>query len=146
MYLTLKISLFLHILSAMLIAVSAFGFPVVESSLRKENSFSLHKLSLNFSRLARVGGILAIITGIYNWISIGGAPGWLIVKLILFLWFVISGIFVGVKYISKRESILESKAIPSEELLKINKAIETYAYVNLAVFIVIVFLAVFKPF
>ena len=89
---------------------------------------------------------LDIITGIYNWISIGGAPRWLIVKLILFLWFVISGIFVGVIYISKRESILEAKAIPSEELLKINKAIETYAYVNLGVFIVIVFLAVFKPF
>ncbi|MFN3134911.1 MAG: hypothetical protein ACK44H_04990 [Candidatus Kryptonium sp.] len=141
-----KISLFFHILSGMLIAVSAFGFPIVESAMRKESSFSLHKLSLNFSNLARLGGILAIITGIYNWISIGGAPGWLIVKLILFLWFVVSGVFVGVKYVSKRESIIESKGTSSEELSTINKAIATYSYINLAVFIVVVFLAVFKPF
>ena len=146
MYLLQKISFFLHILSGMLIAVSAFGFPIVESALRKGNNLGLHRLSLKFSELARNGGVLAIITGIYNWISIGGVPKWLIVKLILFLWFVVSGIFVGIKYVSKRENILETGKTSSEELSSINKVIKVYSYINLVVFVVIVFLAVFKPF
>jgi hypothetical protein len=87
---------FFHLLSAMLISVAVFGLPIVESAIKQsqiEIALSLHRLSINFSRLARIGGILALLTGIYNWVHIGGFPGWLLVKLILFVWFVISGIF-----------------------------------------------------
>jgi len=130
----------------MLIAVSAFGFPMVELLLRRKPSNDLHTLSLSFSKFARLGGIIALITGIYNWVDIGGAPGWLIVKIVLFLWFVFSGIFVGSRYISKRGEILSAQSSREEELSRVNKAIVNYSYINLLVFILIVFLAVFKPF
>lgn len=141
-----EISLFLHILSAMLISTSAFGFIVLESLMEKNPSDILHILSLNFSKLARLGGVVALITGIYNWIDMGNMPGWLIVKIILFLWFVISGAIVGARYFSARGKILSDGPTTSEELLKINKTIKNYSYVNLVIFVLIVFLAVFKPF
>lgn len=139
-----KISYFIHIISAILIGVSALGFPIVESVFRNENSLILHKLSLKFSGFARNGGILSLITGIYNWILIGEVRWWLIVKVVLFLWFMVSGIFVGVKYISKREELLLANQI--SEVEKVSKGIAYYSYINLVVFVVIVFLAVFKPF
>lgn len=141
-----KISFFLHILSAMLIAVSVFGFSMIESAFGREMTLSLHKLSLKFSNLARNGGLLALITGIYNWFAIGNIQGWLIVKVILFIWFVISGVFVGVKYISKREKLLSEGQTPADEMVKVNKIIKVYSRLNLIIFILIVFLAVFRPF
>lgn len=141
-----KISYFIHIISAILIGVSAFGFPIVESFFRSENSLILHKLSIKFSDFARNGGILSLITGIYNWILIGDVRWWLIAKIVLFLWFVVSGIFVGVKYIAKREELLLANQVSVEEVAKVSKAIAYYSYINLVVFLVIVFLAVFKPF
>jgi uncharacterized membrane protein len=140
---------FFHLLSAMLISVAVFGLPIVESAIKqsqREIALSLHKLSINFSRLASIGGVLALLTGIYNWVYIGGFPGWLLVKLILFVWFVISGIFVGVKYVSKRGEILSSGDPAEGKLGKLNDAIRVYAYINLFVFLLIVFLAVFRIF
>ncbi len=140
---------FFHLLSAMLISVAVFGLPIVESAIKqsqRESALSLHRLSINFSRLASIGGVLALLTGIYNWAHIGGFPGWLLVKLILFVWFVISGIFVGVKYVSKRGEILSSGDPDEGELGKLNGAIRGYAYINLFVFLLIVFLAVFRIF
>ncbi len=141
-----EISFFLHILSAMLISSSVFGFILVESLMGKSPSDTLHTLSLNFSKLAQLGGVVSIITGIYNWVEIGGLPGWLIVKIILFLWFVFSGIVVGARYFSARGKILSGGEVASEELARINKMIRNYSHINLVVFILIVFLAVFKPF
>ncbi|MCS7229483.1 MAG: hypothetical protein NZ923_05545 [Candidatus Kryptonium sp.] len=103
-------------------------------------------MSIKFSDFARNGGILSLITGIYNWILIGDVRWWLIAKIVLFLWFVVSGIFVGVKYIAKREELLLANQVSVEEVAKVSKAIAYYSYINLVVFLVIVFLAVFKPF
>ncbi len=141
-----QISFFLHILSAMLISSSVIGFILVESLIERNPNSDLHTLSLNFSKLARLGGVIALITGIYNWVEEVGLPGWLLVKVILFVWFVISGVVVGARYFSTRGKILSGSEVASEELIKINRAIRNYSYVNLVVFILIVFLAVFKPF
>ncbi|CUU01997.1 Predicted integral membrane protein (DUF2269) [Candidatus Thermokryptus mobilis] len=144
-----NIFFFLHLLSAMLISVAVFGLPIVELAIKqsqREIALSLHRLTIDFSRLARIGGFLALLTGIYNWVHIGGFPGWLLVKLILFVWFIISGIFVGVKYVSKRGEILSVGDPDEGKLGKLNDAIRRYAYINLLVFLLIVFLAVFKLF
>ncbi len=141
-----EISLFIHILSAMLISTSVVGFILVESLMGKAPSNGLHILSLNFSKLAQLGGVVALITGIYNWAEIGGLPGWLIVKVILFLWFVISGAVVGARYFSARGKILSSGEVASEGLVRVNRMIRNYSYINLVVFVLVVFLAVFKPF
>ncbi len=141
-----QISFFLHILSAMLISSSVVGFILVESLMEKNPNGDLHTLSLNFSKLARLGGIFALITGIYNWVEGGGLPGWLLIKVILFLWFVVSGVVVGMRYFSTRGEILSGGEVAAEELKTINRAIKNYSYLNLVVFILIVFLAVFKPF
>ncbi len=145
----MKISLFFHLLSAMLISASVFAVLVVESFLRRSQgneSLTLHKLSQSLSRFASFGGVLALLTGIYNWISIGETKGWLIVKIILFVWFVISGIAVGRLYFSKRGEVLSRGNFDVAEILKFNLAIRNYSIVNLVVFVLIVFLAVFKPF
>ncbi len=149
MTLDFKISFFLHILSAMLIAIAAFGLPVIEAGIRKnlgKESIALHGLSLTFSNFARFGGVLALLTGIYNWIKIGGFQGWLLVKVVLFLWFVVSGIIVGIRYFSKRGEMLNRENFDVGEVSKLNVAIKNYSYVNIVVFVLIVFLAVSKPF
>ncbi len=140
---------FLHLLSAMLISVAVFGLPIVESAIKqsqREIALSLHRLTIDFSRLARIGGVLALLTGIYNWVHIGSLPGWLLVKLILFVWFIISGIFVGTKYVSKRSEILNAGNSDEEAIKRLNDIIRKYGYVNLFVFVIIVALAVFKIF
>lgn len=145
----MKFSFFIHLLSAMLISASVFGVLVVESFLRKSQgivTLALHKLSQSLSRFASFGGVLALLTGIYNWVSIGETGGWLIVKIILFIWFVVSGIVAGRLYFSKRGEVLSKENFSDDEIFKINRAIWNYSVVNAVVFVLIVFLAVFKPF
>jgi uncharacterized membrane protein len=130
----------------MLISSSVVGFVLVESFMEKNRNNDLHTLSLNFSKLARLGGVFALLTGIYSWVEEGGLPGWLLVKAVLFVWFIVSGVIVGAKYFSTRGKILSGGEVASEELTRINRTIKNYSYINLVVFVLIVFLAVFKPF
>ncbi len=145
----MKFSFFIHLLSAMLISTSVFGVLLVESFLRKSQgneALTLHKLSQSFSRFASFGGVFALLTGIYNWVSIGEVGRWLVVKIILFVWFVVSGVVAGRLYFSKRGEVLNKENFVADEVLKFNRAIWNYSVINAVVFVLIVFLAVFKPF
>ena len=140
-----KISIFIHILSVALIYVAVFGMPVVESLLRKESdsgkAFSLHQISLKFSQLARIGGVLVLLSGIGNMVFTEvGLPLWLVLKLILFLLFVVLGVIFGRRYFSAREEALKSGA----DVEVLNSKIQRFVNLNILIFILIIFLAVFK--
>jgi uncharacterized membrane protein SirB2 len=114
----------------------------------KEKSRSLLQIMSRFSRLIGIGAAVLILTGLGMMVITGGVfgeQGWFRIKFALVILLVLNGVFIGRRQGSRlRKLIIDSGFDLTRQTTRLQKNLNRFYLTQLAIFLVIIFLSVFK--
>jgi uncharacterized membrane protein SirB2 len=116
--------------------------------LEKEKSRSLLQVMSRYSRLIGIGAALLILTGLGMMVITGGVFGeqwWFRIKFALVILLVLNGVFIGRRQGSRlRKLIVDSGFDLTRQTTRLRSNLNRFYLTQLAIFLVIIFLSVFK--
>jgi len=114
----------------------------------KEKSRSLLQVMSRFSRLIGIGAAVLILTGLGMMVITGGVFGeqwWFRIKFALVILLVLNGVFIGRRQGSRlRKLIVDCGFDLTRQTIRIRSNLNRFYLTQLAIFLVIIFLSIFK--
>ncbi|HET7001692.1 MAG TPA: hypothetical protein VFI33_10295, partial [Puia sp.] len=145
----------LHLISLVVMAGTTFidfitlrSFWKFSVSSQAEKAVGVLETTASFSRIAGIGAALLIVTGLLMMVITRGVFGeqlWFRIKFALVLLLIANSLFIGRTQNRRLRKTVISGGLPAMDSMgKIRKALDRFFLSQLLLFIVIIFLSIFK--